>query len=71
VTATATFSASMAMSADGASAVVTLGTPTNVQPTPCPARNMTWTVGSGIKDLAGHAIATPATYNETDTKVDF
>jgi hypothetical protein len=71
VTATTTFSATMAMSADGASVIVTLGTPSNVQANPCPARNMLWTVGSGIRDLAGNVIATPASYSENDTRVDF
>jgi hypothetical protein len=32
---------------------------------------MKWTVGAGITDLAGNAIATPASYTETVSDVDF
>ena len=71
VSATTTFAATMVRSADGASIVVTLGTPTSVQSTAVTARNMTWTVGAGITDLAGNAIATPASYTETVSDVDF
>jgi hypothetical protein len=71
VTTTTTFSATMAMSADGKSVVVTLGTPSNVQSTAVTAKNMVWTVGSGIKDLAGNTITTPATWTETDSDRDF
>ncbi|MEA2251316.1 MAG: chitinase [Solirubrobacteraceae bacterium] len=71
VSATATFAATMARSADGASIVVTLGTPASVQPTAVAAKNMVWTVGAGIADLAANAIATPATWTETDGDVDF
>jgi chitinase len=71
VTATATFDATMAMSSDGASVVLTLGTPSNVSSSASPGRNMSWTVGAGITDLAGNTITTPATYNETNSDVDF
>jgi Bacterial Ig-like domain len=71
VSATTTFTSTMARSADGASIVVTLGTPTSVQSTPVAAKNMTWTVGAGITDLVGNAIATPATSSETVSDVDF
>jgi hypothetical protein len=71
VSTTATFNGTMVRSADGASIVVTLGTPTSVQPTANVGRNLSWTVGAGIKDLVGNTIATPATYNETDSGVDF
>jgi chitinase len=71
VTATATFNATMAMSSDGTSVVLTLGTPSNVSSSASPGRNMTWTVGAGITDLAGNTITTPATYNQTNSDVDF
>ena len=68
---TTTFTSTMVRSADGASIVVTLGTPANVPTAANVGRNMSWTVGAGVKDLYGNTIATPATYNETDTDVDF
>jgi chitinase len=71
VSATTTFASTMVRSADGASIVVTLGTPASVQSTAVTAKNMTWTVGAGITDLAGNAIATPASYTETVSDVDF
>ena len=71
VSANTTFTSTMVRSADGASIVVTLGTPTSVQSTPVTAKNMKWTVGAGITDLAGNAIATPASYTETVSDVDF
>jgi hypothetical protein len=71
VTTTTTFNATMAMSADGTQVIVTLGSPSNVASSANPGRNMSWTVGAGIKDLAGNTITTPATYNETGTDVDF
>ena len=70
VTTTTTFNATMAMSADGASVIVTLGTPTNVSSSASPGRNMRWTPSAGVKDLAGNAAATTP-YNQTDTGVDF
>ena len=66
-----TFNSTMVRSADGASIVVTLGTPTNVRSAAVAAKNMTWTVGAGIKDLAGNTITTPASWAETDSDVDF
>jgi hypothetical protein len=71
VSATTTFNSTMVRSADGTSVVVTLGTPSNVQSTAVTAKNMTWTLGAGIKDLVGNTIATPATWTETDGDVDF
>jgi hypothetical protein len=71
VSATATFAATMARAADGASILVTLGTPASVQSTAVAAKNMVWTVGAGITDLAANAIATPASFTETDGDVDF
>jgi hypothetical protein len=71
VSATTTFDSTMVRSADGASIVVTLGTPGSVQGTAVTAKNMTWTVGAGVTDLVGNAIATPATWTETVSDVDF
>ncbi len=71
VTTTTTFNATMAMSADGTQVIVTLGTPSNVASSANPGRNMSWTVGAGIKDLAGNTITTPATFSETGSDVDF
>jgi hypothetical protein len=71
VIATTTFNGTVVRSADGASIIVTLGTPSLVQASANVGRNMSWTVGAGIKDLAGNTIATPATYNETNSGVDF
>jgi hypothetical protein len=71
VSASTTFTSTMVRSADGASIVVTLGTPTSVQSTAVTAKNMKWTVGAGITDLAGNAITTPASYTETVSSVDF
>jgi len=70
VSATATFNGTMVRSADGASIVVTLGTPSNVQPTANVGRNMSWTPNVAVKDLVGNAASATA-YNETDTDVDF
>jgi hypothetical protein len=71
VSATTTFTSTMARSANGASIVVTLGTPASVQATAVTAKNMAWTVGAGITDLAGNAIATPASVTESVSTVDF
>jgi hypothetical protein len=71
VSANTTFTSTMVRSADGASIVVTLGTPTSVQSTAVTAKNMKWTVGAGITDLAGNSITTPASYTETVSDVDF
>jgi hypothetical protein len=70
VSATTTFSATMSRSADGASIVITLGTPASVRSTAVTAKNMVWTVVAGIKDLAGNAL-TATTWTETDSDVDF
>ena len=71
VSANTTFASTMVRSADGASIVVTLGTPANVQFTAVTAKNMTWTVGAGITDAVGNAIATPASWSESVSTVDF
>jgi hypothetical protein len=61
----------MARSADGKSVVVTLGTPTSVSALAVGARNMSWALVAGPKDVAGNALVTPATRAETDSDVDF
>jgi chitinase len=71
VTANTTFASTMVRSADGASIVVTLGTPSNVALSAVTAKNMTWTVGAGITDAVGNAIATPASWSESVSTVDF
>jgi hypothetical protein len=71
ITAATNFGGTMVRSADGASIVVTLGTPTNVQTTAVTAKNMKWTVGAGITDLVGNAITTPASFTESVSTVDF
>jgi Big-like domain-containing protein len=71
VSSATTFTSTMVRSADATKIVVTLGTPSNVQTTPNVGRNMSWAVGANIKDLVGNTITTPATYNETDSGVDF
>ena len=70
VSATTTFNATMALSADGTTVVVTLGTPSNVTASANPGRNMSWTPSASAKDLAGNAASTTA-YTETATDVDF
>jgi Big-like domain-containing protein len=70
VTATTTFNATMALSADGTSVVVTLSTPSNVSSSASPGRNMSWTPNTSVKDLAGNAVSATA-YNETSSDVDF
>jgi hypothetical protein len=71
VTANANVTSTMARSADGKSLVVTLGTPTSVSLFAVGARNMSWALVAGPKDVAGNPLATPATRNETDSDVDF
>ena len=71
VTGNASVASTMARSADGKSMVVTLGTVTNVRLTPVGAQNMSWALVAGPKDLAGNALAAPATRVETDSDVDF
>jgi chitinase len=71
VNATTTFNSTMVRSADGASIVVTLGTPASVQGTAVVAKNMTWTPVVGITDLAGNTSTAATAFTETDTDVDF
>jgi hypothetical protein len=71
---TVNFTATLTQSADRRSFVVTLGLPDNasrVQATPVAARNMVWTPKAGPTDLAGNALASTATYTETDSDQDF
>ena len=70
VSANTTFASTMTRSADGASIVVTLGTPQNVRSTAVSGRNMSWSVAAGIADLAGNLSVT-GTWNETGNTVDF
>jgi hypothetical protein len=70
VTSTATISATMTRSADGASIVITLGTPSSVQSTPVTAKGMTWTFTAAVKDLAGNTISA-GSWTESDGDVDF
>ena len=70
VTTTTTFNATIAMSSDGTSVIVTLGAPSNVSASANPGRNMSWTPSASVKDLAGNAGSTAA-YNETNSDVDF
>ena len=71
VSANTTFASTMARSADGASIVVTLGTPTKVQATAVGAKNMTWTPVVGIADLVGNVSTTATAFTATDTDVDY
>jgi hypothetical protein len=71
VSATTTFASTMVRSADGASIVVTLGTPASVQGTAVTAKNMTWTPVVGITDLVGNTSTAATPFTETDTDVDF
>jgi hypothetical protein len=72
VTTTTTIgSSTVVRSSDGRSIVVTLGTPSSVSSAAVGAKNMSWALAAGPKDLAGNALATPATRAETDTDVDF
>jgi len=71
VSATTTFASTMVRSADGASIVVTLGTPATVQGTAVAARNMAWTPVVGITDLAGNTSTAATAFTETDADVDF
>jgi hypothetical protein len=74
VTGTVTFAATMTRSADGRSFVVTLGTPdftSRISPTAVTAKNMTWAPKAGSTDLAGNALASIATWTETDVDRDF
>jgi hypothetical protein len=60
----------MAMSSDGTTVVVTLGTPSSVNASASPGRNMSWTPSASAKDVAGNAASTTP-YNETSSDVDF
>jgi hypothetical protein len=71
VTANTNITSTMVRSADGKSIVVTLGTPANVALLAVGAKNMSWALVAGPKDVAGNALATPATRTETDSDVDF
>jgi chitinase len=71
VSANTTFDSTMVRSADGASIVVTLGTPASVQGTAVTAKNMTWTPVIGITDLAGNTSTTAPSWTETVSSVDF
>jgi chitinase len=71
VSANTTFASTMVRSADGASIVVTLGTPASVQGTAVSAKNMTWTPVVGITDLFGNTSTSATAFTETDTDVDF
>jgi hypothetical protein len=71
VTGNVNITSTMARSADGKSVAVTLGTPGNVSVLPVGAKNMSWALVAGPKDVAGNALATPATRVETDSDVDF
>jgi hypothetical protein len=71
VSANTTFDSTMVRSADGASIVVTLGTPASVQATAVTAKNMAWTPVIGITDLAGNTSTTAPAWTETVSTVDF
>jgi hypothetical protein len=74
VTNTVTFTATLTQSADDKSFVVTLGSPDNasrVRSTRTGTANMTWTPKAGATDLAANALASTATWTETDGDQDF
>jgi hypothetical protein len=74
VTNTVNFGASLTRSPDGKSFVVTLGSPDNasrVVSTRTGTANMTWTPKAGSTDLAGNALASTASWTETDGDRDF
>lgn len=74
VSGTVTFGATLTRSADGKSFVVTLGSPNNasrVVSTRTGTANMTWTPKAGSTDLAGNALASTASWTETDGDQDF
>jgi Bacterial Ig-like domain len=74
VTNTVTFAASLTQSDDGKSFVVTLGSPdraSRIVATQVSQKNMTWTPKSGPTDMAGNALASTATWTETDNDRDF
>jgi hypothetical protein len=74
VSSTVTFGATLTRSADGASFVVTLGTPdvsSRIVTTAMTAKNMTWTPKAGPTDLAANALGSTATWTESDSDRDF
>ena len=74
VSGTVTFSATLTQSDDGESFIVTLGSPDysfRVASTRAGAANMTWTPKAGSTDLAANALASTATWTETDYDRDF
>jgi hypothetical protein len=74
VSGTVTFGATLTRSADGTSFVVTLGSPnisSRVVSTRTGTANMTWTPKAGSTDLAGNALASAASWTETDADRDF
>jgi hypothetical protein len=74
VTGTVTFAATLTQSDDGESFVVTLGSPDysfRVSSARASAGNMTWTPKAGSTDLAGNALASTATWTESDFDRDF
>jgi Bacterial Ig-like domain len=74
VTSTVTFGATLTQSADDKSFVITLGSPdiaSRVVSTRTGTANMTWTPKAGSADLAGNALASTATWTETDGDRDF
>jgi chitinase len=75
VMATTTFAATLGQSSDGKSFVVTLvgspDYPSRVVSTPVTAKNMTWSPKAGPTDLAGNALASTASWTESDFDRDF
>jgi hypothetical protein len=74
VSSTVTFGATLTRSADGTSFVVKLGSPdqsSRVVSTRTGTANMTWTPKAGPTDLAANALASTATWTETDADRDF
>jgi hypothetical protein len=74
VSSTVTFSATLTQSDDGESFVVTLGSPdyaSRIVSTRASTGNMTWTPKAGSTDLAGNALASTATWTESDYDRDF
>jgi hypothetical protein len=71
---TVTFGATLTRSDDAKSFVVTLGSPDNalrVVSTGSGPANMIWTPKAGSTDLAGNALASTASWTETDADRDF
>ena len=73
VSAQVTFSATMALSADGKTLTVTLGTPdipSAIRTAATPAKKMVWTLATVATDLAGNAMA-GGSLTESDNDIDF